>query len=186
MLPALELLTTAENGDHLELHAGPISLGRTPPIDVEAIGTAERNYLVEYVRSLITLQRYAGRLLPIAEDPDPSDVEAVVNAAGVVEGRRMRLHANQLRVTLRGDRANNFLELVPNDEGALYITQSMGIIVGDVTLDLGEIATYAPQMRLSNRDEIVSSGSRCEDVEAIFECVDGDGIYWQRPLTDGA
>lgn len=185
VLPALELFTALEPGDCVALHAGPVPLGRTGPIDVDAISTSARHDLVDYIRALVTLQRYAGRLLPVPDDPDGEDADIVVNAAGLVEGRRVRLHANELRVEVRGDRADKFLEAMPQDEGALYATQAISVVIGEATVELGEVATYAPRMRLTNRREIVDAARNREDADAIFRCIDGEGIYWQRPVAGG-
>lgn len=179
VLPALEFVEAVAPGDTLTLRVGPVSLGRTLPLAAEDVKPLTNP--AQYVRALVRLQEHAKTLLPIPADPDPVEVRTTIDAAALLEGKRVQINAHGLNLTLKRGQASKFLQDVSED-GALYATHDTLITVGDREVRLGQTAMSAPAVRLANRADLWARAHEDIELSARFECVHGERIYWLLPV----
>lgn len=183
VLPVLELFGPFEPGDFLTLEVGPVRLGRTVAAAIQRTSDAVDPVMVRYVRALVRLQRHAGKLLPIPVDPEPEAMWMVTAAADVLDGKRARLRYDGLTLSIKPGHMRDFLAAMSTDQGRLYSTHPMSVMVGEIEVDIGETATYAPRVELQDRRALEAVADDGEMHDATFKALDGEGFYLMPPVS---
>lgn len=176
VLPVLRLLAAVGPGRSLRLTQGPASLARFTgsarwPDDLRPLG--------RLVTALDVIGTHTGRALLVPEEVDPETVRTVLDAAGALLGEKVRLPYSGLDATVRSGMLQDFISKVPDEGGALYAAHEISFSLAGQELVVTGLATWAPQLTLSNRDELKTLAVSAPDREHVarFVPIDDEGIY---------
>lgn len=183
VLPVLQLLASVRPGDTLAHYAGPAELGT---FSADEAWPDNLEPLCRLVAALEMIQRHVKTIIPIPAEDLPADaVRDLLNVADALSGQRVALPYGTLTATVRPGALPGFLEDIPVAGGALYISHSAEFILDGRTYVVPGIATWAPRVRLANRERLATERNNNVEHPAEFEPIDGEHWYLIRAVEDG-
>ncbi|SDS69082.1 hypothetical protein SAMN04488570_2455 [Nocardioides scoriae] len=187
--PVIRTLAAATPGRRIRISLPELGLVEGPPFDAHQFAWAPDN--MQVVEDLHRMEQLTGRVLRYPAGITRKDASALRSAVRQLDGEEVE-QPGTLTLTVRGEAVGDFLNALdqtPRDQlpgGFLHTTDSMELTVGDLTLNYGAAAFWAPSPRLLNRPDLDAariSGSTA-DIEAKFEATEHPFRWLPRSLAE--
>lgn len=181
--PAYEMFARTDPGDRLEIRVDDRNVAKNAP-NMERFLAAAR-FFGELIDALEKLQNHSGMLFPIPDDLTRVDARDLIEAAHLLTGQQITVGSAGIDLTVKEDRIEAFLDLVPSEPTAFTGQIGYGVTCGPHQIELGLLTVTAPRVRLTNTAELRAAIGTGVDPVAHLECTDGESIYLQLTSTTG-
>ncbi|GGM22892.1 hypothetical protein ACFFX1_10850 [Dactylosporangium sucinum] len=179
---ALDLFSAAEPADQLQLRVNNRPIGTPRGLDQTGLATLllEARDNAGLIAALERLQHHTGQSFPIPDDLTQADAVDLLDADRLLAGHEIRIQQDQITLTVRADRLEAFLDMVPSLDplGGMRIENVFySVTCGPHAITLDPITLRAPRLELANLDALRVAVGTGVDPVARYVCVDGEGIY---------
>lgn len=177
LLPIVKTMAAATPGTRLRFEMP--GLGHITSDPLEAIQFAEAAITLDIVEGLHRVQQHTGSLYRFPSNVTNGDLRELDVALRQLNGEAVD-HDGGLSLTLRADAVADFLSNLDSGEGGkpgalMYTADQVEIQVGDLAIQYGPAAFYAPAPRLTNRPDLeaaIANPPKGGGVEAKFAPTD--------------
>jgi hypothetical protein len=182
VLPAIRFLAACEAGDTLHFRRGPLTVGSFHA------GTGAHNGIADmfwFVAALELLQNHLGTLVPVPVETEADDVQDLMAMARALSGESAPLPFTGFSMSLRPGHTRSFLQLVPDQPGAIYGAKTMAVTLDGQSYAVSGLAFWAPNVLLANRAELEAlAADDTADAVATFSSPDDTPVFLIREVEE--
>lgn len=179
--PTLEWIVGRGDHDTFEIVSGG---HRLATFSAGPAWDKDLTHLARLVNLLEDLEEHAGRPIRIPEQIDTADLVEIEAVCRALSGQRSRINRQGLSISIAAGRLRSFLDAVPDQAGALYISHAMAWQIGDDTVTIDGVATWCSGAQLGNRAELEAVSVDVADHIAVFQTVDDHDVAFIKAVRD--
>jgi len=180
--PAITWLCELTGEESLALTAGPLQVGR---FSGDARWPQDLTALRMLIRALVVLQEHLGTLLPVPSQlPSATQLREILDVAQALSGTPAKQRFDGIDATVQRGKLRAFLDAIPTEPGALYITNVRAIELDGQPIEVPGVALRAPNMQLENRAELEALSLDVTDHQVRFRSAPDADIYLTRAVAE--
>lgn len=179
---AIAWMTGHSPDANLVLKVGPNTIAA---FDAGPTPTQDLVPLQRLVSALIVLQDHLGELIPLpTELPATEEVNELFQIARALRGEQVPQRYDGLNATVKPGKLRDFLDALPADAGAIYVTQTVELELSGRSFVISGLALWAPAIELANRQELEALSIDITEHTARFKALDDKGIFLIRAVEE--